>query len=483
MTPSTLTTPPAAPASGGSAASAPARIARPIGPRLVDLSGNSRIGLLLDTVRALSRATEPAEVQRVFSERAAELWGPRGYVSVSTRGLRPGEYKITRTILDLGRRDEMTSADPWSRWHAMPVHTGGFIGEIIRSAEPRLLHHLNLRNDPVVGDQLAEYGSMMALPLFDNGQPINWALFFRHEPEGYSETELEEAILRANLVGATVRHTLAAKQLREASARTHAEVVRMAAIQRALLPERVPRIDGLTVAVHYDTFDRVGGDYYDFIPLCCDRWSGHRLSCDEQGWTPDPSGRWGMLIADASGHGPSAAVVMAMLHAILHAYPGEPRGPAEVLQHINRHLCAKRIESSFVTAFFAIYDPKSRSFCYARAGHNPPILKNPGPGGRVRRLDDAGGMPLGIMPDAAFDEATIAIRPGQTIVLYTDGITEAYGDAGEMFGVEGIERALLACTGEPECVVGSITAALRGHEGGIQPHDDQTIVAIKMTAV
>jgi sigma-B regulation protein RsbU (phosphoserine phosphatase) len=472
MTPSSLTTRPvpevAVPVRGGS--------------RRIDLSGNARLRLLMDTVWALSRAVEPSEVLKVFTDRATELWGPRGYISLSTRGLRPGEYKITRMILEEDQRDEMTSADPWSRWASLPTHAGGLLGDIVRAGEPVLLHHLDVDADPVLGDRIAGYHSLMAMPLFDNGQALNWAVFLRREPDGYTEEDLEESILRSNLVGATVRNTLAAKQLREASAHIQAEVTRMASIQRSLLPERVPPIEGLSIAVSYETFDRVGGDYYDFIPICCGPAPEHRLAGTPQGIEPCHAGPWGIIIADASGHGPSAAVVMAMVHAILHAFPKEPSGPSEVLEHLNRHLCSKRIESTFVTAFFALFDPRTRSLRYARAGHNPPILKNPGPGGSVHRLDAVGNLPLGIMPDITFDTAAVTLEPGQTVVLYTDGITEAFGAGGEMFGVEGIERALVECTGEPECVVGSITGALRGHEGGVRPSDDQTIVALKLRA-
>ena len=133
-----------------------------------------------------------------------------------------------------------------------------------------------------------------------------------------------------------------------------------------------------------------------------------------------------------------------------------------------------------MTAFLAVYDPPSRGLRYARAGHNPPLLKNAGSGGAVRRLDDVGDVPLGVLDDVAFSDSQITLQPQQTLVLYTDGIVEAKGPGGEMFGVEGIERALTECTGEPECVVSSVTSALREHEAGIRPADDQTLVAIKL---
>ena len=398
-----------------------------------------------------------------------QLFQVDGYISLSTRGLPPDSYKITRMVLDPDK-DDFDAADPWTTWHSLPTHRSGFLGELTRSAWPVLIHNLRLTNDPILGDRLKDFGSVMAVPLFDAGEPLNWSLSLRKDAEGFSIEDLEDAVLRANLVGGQVRNVLIAKQLREAAERIQHEVNRIASIQRSLLPDQMPDVPGVSLAASYETFDRAGGDMYAF------RQIGSRPL--QQDISPDQP--WAVMMADASGHGPSAAVVMAMLHAIMHAYPKSPKGAAEVLAHANEHLYAKRIEDSFVTAFFAIYDPSSRKLTYSSAGHPPPIVKNAGPGGEVFRLDNAGGLPLGIVPDAEFEDASLILRPDQTLVLYTDGITEAMNPGRRMFGVEGIEQALVDCTGEPECVVSSIKESLRLHEAGIRPTDDQTILAMKI---
>ena len=133
-----------------------------------------------------------------------------------------------------------------------------------------------------------------------------------------------------------------------------------------------------------------------------------------------------------------------------------------------------------MTAFLAIYDPPARRLTYARAGHNPPLLKNPGVEGSVHRLDAVGGIPLGVSDHVKYDERTIELKSGQTVVLYTDGISEARGPDGTMFGVEGIERALAECTGDPDCVVQSISDPLHRHAGTVRPSDDQTILALRV---
>jgi sigma-B regulation protein RsbU (phosphoserine phosphatase) len=425
--------------------------------------------MLVDLVTALSRAGHPEDVIRTFGHAMLDLFGPGAYVSLSSRELKPGEYRITRLVLD-GDRMQLAQIDPWSQAASIPVHTGGLLGEIIRTAYPQILHHVDLRGDPVVGDALGKYRSVMAIPLFDDGEPLNWAIFMREEPEGFNLAELEDSILRSNLVGRTVKNTLVSDRLREAQRQIDAELDRIARIQRALLPERMPQIAGVRLAAHYEMFDRAGGDYYDFLPM----------RFGEDASSPDPTGPWGIMIADASGHGPSAAVVMAMVHAIMHAYPAIPLRPAEVLAHLNKHLCAKRVESSFVTAFFAVYDPPTRMLRYACAGHNAPLLKDAGEGKPVRRLDDVGSVPLGIVPEMRYEEASIQLQRGQTVVFYTDGITESLDPQERMFGTAGIEAALTACSGEPDCVMTSITTALREHERGRRPTDDQMIVAMKV---
>ncbi|MCI0631149.1 MAG: SpoIIE family protein phosphatase, partial [Phycisphaerales bacterium] len=366
--------------------------------RSVDLADNERIGVLMELVGDLSRLTEPKDVLRVFSEGMRELYGVRGYISLSTRNLNPGEYRITRMLTESGGALRIHTADPWSVINTLPIHTGGFFGEIIRSAYPQLIHHLNVHNDPVVGNALAAFGSLMAIPLFDGGEPLNWAITLDKDPEGFSVEELEETILRANLVGGTVKNTVITKQLREANDRIQREIDQIARIQRALLPDKLPEIPGMRIATSYETFDRAGGDLYDFAVLPSPPDGPTRFD----GWLA-------MLIADASGHGPAASVLTAMLNTLVYAYPRHGSGPGAALEFANQHLHAKRIEGAFLTAFLAVYNPADRTLMYARAGHNPPLLKNPGAGGSVTRLEAVGGIPLGVADSAAYENATIKL--------------------------------------------------------------------------
>lgn len=450
------------------ASSTPARAEIPAGAACLDTSGNPRIPLLMQLVGDLSRAVEPNEVLSVFASGLLKLHGPRGYVSLSTRGLQPGEYRITRMLREADPVS-MIASDTWSQADVLPVHRGGIFGGIIRSAYPEVIHHLELVDDPVVGDWLSDYGSLMAIPLFDEGEPRYWAITLRREPEGFTVDELEEAILRSNLVGGTVKNTVLTRQLRDANARIQREIEQIGRIQRALLPKHLPEIPGLSIGANFETFDTAGGDMYDFERITVDG-----LADDERPWA--------FLVADAAGHGPAAATVIAMLNAILYAAPRDALAIHELMEFANRHLYAKGLEGTFVTAILGSYDPRTRDLTYARAGHPPALLMQAGNGSaaRIERLDEVGGLPLGVMGDVLYESHTVRLEPGHTIVLYTDGITESASPTGEQFGVEGIERSLTECTGFPECVIGHITAALKAHEGGQRPNDDQTIVTMKV---
>ena len=232
----------------------------------LDTSGNRRIPILMEMVAALSRATEPKQVLRAFAEGFLKLQGPLGYVSLSTRGLQPGEYKITRLVTG-SVASGMSNADPWRNWSSLPVHRGGFFGALICKAYPEIIHSLDLRDDPVVGNALAKYRSLMAIPLFDGGEPLNWTITLHEDPQGFTVQELEELILPSNLGGATVKNVMITQQLRDAHAEIQQEVEQIAKIQRALLPQQIPNIPGLKIAVSYETFDKAGGDMYTLRPL------------------------------------------------------------------------------------------------------------------------------------------------------------------------------------------------------------------------
>jgi len=436
---------------------------------LVDLSKNTRIPVLLELTDALTRAQSPQQVLEAIIVAMRKAYGPRCYMSLSTAGLDNGQFRITRWM-EVDGTDRVRAGDPWSGSGDTPVHYGGVLSRLIATPEPKLVQGLNVKSDPVVGENFAKFGSLMAVPVMVEGQLSNWTVILHEEPHGLGVADLEQLILRGNLIGSTMNNVLIANRLREATDWIRHEVDHIAQIQRSLLPQSTPAIPGTAVASKYETFDRAGGDYYDLLPLT--------ISAD--GEHQERRGPWGLMIADASGHGPAAAVVVAMLHAILHAREAAVMEPAQCLDFLNERLFARRVGSEFVTAFFAVYDPSSRKLTYANAGHNPPMLRLRGGDGRIQRLDAVGGIPLGVMDKVGSDQATLQLEPGQSLVLFTDGITEALDPSGRQFGEESLSAVIAANRGGPDLLCESISNAVKRHRAGARARDDQTVVALEV---
>ena len=182
-------------------------------------------------------------------------------------------------------------------------------------------------------------------------------------------------------------------------------------IQSSILPQNVPALRGLEIAVHYVPMSAVAGDFYDF------------LSVDER--------RVGILVADVTGHGVPAALIASMLKVAFAGQAAHAHDPARVLSGLNRALCGK-FEEHFVTAAYLFVDLKKSLLHYSAAGH-PPLMLASGAGGNVREIEENGLM-LGMFPEAVYSSVEIRVGPGDRCLLYTDGILEAKNAAQEEFG-------------------------------------------------
>jgi sigma-B regulation protein RsbU (phosphoserine phosphatase) len=262
----------------------------------------------------------------------------------------------------------------------------------------------------------------------------------------------------SNLFGRATHNLVLNDQLQAAYAAVDREMKTVADLQRSLLPASLPQIPGLELASHYQTSRYAGGDYYDFFPL--------------------PGRRWGILVADVSGHGAPAAVLMAVTHAIAHGHGQPPNDPAELMCLLNRQLTGLYTggSGSFVTAFYGIYDPASRRMAFTNAGHPPPRLRR---GNAVSSLDGQRSMPLGIEEDERYHSDSVDFSPGDLLMLYTDGITEARDPADLLFGLQRLDDALNASPSADEAIV-SILAAVEDFTNRAPPTDDRTLLAVRV---
>jgi phosphoserine phosphatase RsbU/P len=427
-----------------------------------DLSTNPRVARLAGLTRALRQSRSAAETLRTIRQTMMDLYGPNASLMLNTRGLADGEYRVADMQLpgmDTGE------SDPWAKGDSA-VYRGGLLATIIQTPEPRLFQEVDWSADPNWDNLLAGYDSVAAIPFTSDRLPVTWLILLQRSPDRITGDDLEQSLLRVTLVSSLLESQTLIEEVADAHAATDAEVRRVGQIQRSLLPHPLPEIPNLQIAASYETSTDAGGDLYDLLPLCS------RGSVP--GITP-----WAIFIGDASGHGPSAAVVIAIVQALLHAHPPGTTSPAALLKHLNDHLCERLIESSFVTAFLAVFDPSCNRLHYASAGHPPPLLIHP-PSPRPRRLCPATNYPLGIEAHQSFQDECILLHPSDTLLLYTDGITESRNPRGDFFGAEALESALHPCAETPAQLIANVRKSLAAHENGRPLTDDQTIVAIRV---
>jgi sigma-B regulation protein RsbU (phosphoserine phosphatase) len=225
-------------------------------------------------------------------------------------------------------------------------------------------------------------------------------------------------------------------------------------IQRALLPTALPQIPGIEVATAWQPADGVGGDCYDMIT------SGALL---------------GIAIADVAGKGLPAALLMSNLQAAVRAFSQNAAEPATLCANLNRLLCGHMISGRFVTFCFAWLDAARHTLVYVNAGHNPPLLVRAS--GAVERLSD-GGTVLGVFADAVYKQAQVPLNPGDRLLFYTDGITEARNPAGEEFGEERLAHvASLSSAPTIEALKDHILQQLLAFTGGTFD-DDATLIVV-----
>jgi len=233
-----------------------------------------------------------------------------------------------------------------------------------------------------------------------------------------------------------------------------------AELQRTLLPETPPRIEGLSLSGWSQPSKDVGGDFYDFIEL--------------------PDGRVAIVLGDATGKGLSAALLSTECSSILRTLAEQDISASELLHRTNNEFF-KRIGSThrFVTLFLIIIDPRNGTAKYASAGHPPPLLIN-APNDTSRWLESEAGYPLGIVDQATFTESELRLEPGDTIVIYSDGLTDAQNRANAMYGEDRIEQALKRCAGRPgEELLLALREDAERHMDGRDPIDDMTIVVLR----
>jgi phosphoserine phosphatase RsbU/P len=284
----------------------------------------------------------------------------------------------------------------------------GIIGHVAVTSEPIISP--DVRNDPLYINAREETRSEMVAPIITNDEVIGVFDLESDELNAYSDDDLEVLMMLASQVAIIIEKVMLHEQLIEKK-RLEGQLEVARQVQLELLPPNDPKLDGFDISAYNFPTEEVSGDYYDWVPIYDDQIS--------------------LVVAEVSGKGVPAALLMAFLRASLRAATHIGYSPHISMAKVNYLLWESIERNQYVTAFYGILDGTNRTLSYTNAGHNPPLLLDAN--GNAQFMD-RGGVPLGIFRDTRYHEYYLTLQPDELLVLYTDGVTEAMNRVGEEFG-------------------------------------------------
>ncbi|MGC2110917.1 MAG: SpoIIE family protein phosphatase [Candidatus Korobacteraceae bacterium] len=349
---------------------------------------------------------------------------------------------------------------------------GGTVQVLQRGKEPTRVYfddpHSWLYREPEVTEEdrsrLTQLDAELLLPLSARNELLGFiSLGPKRSDEPYSRADLRLLKSVAAQTGLALENARLISAIADEVAereRLNSEVQIARDVQERLFPQKLVPIPGIAYAGACRPALGVGGDYYDFLAL--------------------PGGRLGIAIGDVSGKGIAAALTMASLQASLRSEATRaPDNLAGLMCNVNRLLHEALASNRYATFFYAQYDPESRQLTYVNAGHNPPMLFHPCDGGcHVSRLEACGTV-VGLLEDATYQQATLAIAPGDMFLAFTDGISEAMNAAEEEWGEERLIQTVQGCLGLPPAeAIACIMQTADTFVAGAKQNDDMTLVVL-----
>src|ERR1051325_8745597 len=330
----------------------------------------------------------------------------------------------------------------------------GFIGSVAVSGKPIISH--DVREDPVYVNARDRTRSEMVAPIISNDEVIGVFDLESDELNAYSDDDLQVLTLLASQVAIIIEKVMLHEQLIEKKRlQGQLEVARQ--VQLELLPPNDPELAGYDISAYNFPTEEVSGDYYDWVKIYDDQL--------------------GIVIADVSGKGVPAAILMAFLRAGLRAATLVGYAPNVSLAKVNYLLWESIERNQFVTAFHGILDASNRTLSYSNAGHNPPLLINAK--GEARFIEH-GEQPLGMFPGTRYHRYHLLLEPGDVMVLYTDGVTEASNLDGVEFGRDRLVQLVKDNYERPAReMIASLEMAVLEWTANLGATDDVTFFIIK----
>ena len=294
--------------------------------------------------------------------------------------------------------------------------------------------------------------SEVDIPLRSRGALIGVLNAQHTELDGFSPARINLLEALAGHIATAVENARMFQQERKEKERMSRELIEAQGIQSSLFPGNVPAVSGFIVDGTCLPCREVGGDWYDYIQF-------------------REGGRLAVVIADVSGKGMGAALLMSSTRTVLRLVADSGLSPGEVLSRVNSILLKDFPTGRFVTMAYAILDPERRTVVFANAGHLPPLLVD---AGGAQFLESESGLPLGIQ-ECSFSERTLEMTAGSNLVFYSDGVTEAMNSKSEHYGEARLQEHLL----KPSTGVESLLTSVRSFTAGHPPSDDLTVVMVR----
>jgi serine phosphatase RsbU (regulator of sigma subunit) len=304
--------------------------------------------------------------------------------------------------------------------------------------------------------------SLLCVPLLVRGKLTGLVAACNKQGEGgFDEDDQRLLAIMANQ-SAQILETTRLREEEAALARLNEDVAMARDIQMRLLPEAPPEIAGYDIVGHSVPAEMVGGDYFDYFAL--------------------PDDRVGICLADVSGKGVPASLLMANLQATLRGQAVGQTNAADCVRWCNRLLYRSTADDKFATLVYFVLDPRTHTLTYCNAGHERPLHRRSDGSGCVVEELPGGGLVLGILDDFEYVEGEMSMEPGDLVLLYSDGLTDAVDAADRAFPMATVREILeRSCSASSAQVVENLLEAVKRHAAGVPAFDDVTLVAIRRT--
>jgi sigma-B regulation protein RsbU (phosphoserine phosphatase) len=336
----------------------------------------------------------------------------------------------------------------------LPVGTG-LIGTAAKLNEP--LRIADVRTDPRYVNVHSETRSELVVPLTSKGKVVGVVDLESNQVNYFTEYHQKFLMTLASRIASALVNAELYERVADNERRISREMKIAREIQRQLMPDEVPSIPPLQMAVLFKPVAQLGGDLYDWIKF--------------------DDGRLALVLGDVAGKGAPAALYGALASGVIRTRAGRKYPPAQMLELVNKTLYLRPVEGQYIALTYSIYDPLTRAITLANSGLPYPLLVRAG----QPNFLDIGGVPLGLLPDTKYQETEVQLQTNDLLVFYSDGVVEMRNDAGEEFGLKRLaETVRINHEKSPDEIVKSISATLAEFIGRVRPQDDRTMIVVKM---